>query len=299
VTADGSTVAAVQVEYRSGIDVAPVRNGVPGAFTELFPISAARAGQGIAWLGDDRLAHGMMQADAMQVFVTDVTSKSSRALTYGPSHQDPAVSRDGRTLVVVRDDGEHSNLWRLDPETGREQRLTEGQFDDSPVLSGDGAWVVYSSVADTFKLLKIPGTGGTPVELTQWRSWCLDVSADDRDVLCLVFAQSDESAVTMMVPLRGGEPRPIPGIPAVATTTRFGPDGRSINYLMSHEGADELWSLPANGGEARRLVRFEGKEIADFDWSPDGRRLAVVKYSRSGDVVLLKRALPANRNRTE
>jgi Tol biopolymer transport system component len=298
VTADGSTVAAVQVEYRSGIDVATVRDGVPGAFTELFPISAARAGQGIAWLGSDRLAHGMMQAEALQVFVTDVTSRSSRALTTGPSHQDLAVSRDGRSLVVVRDDGVRSNLWRVDPETGRGQRLTDGEFDASPVLSADGTWVVYTSAGDTFKLLKIPGTGGTPVELAQQRSWCVDISADNREALCRVFAPSGESE-RMMVPLAGGEPRPIPGIPAAARMARFGPDGRSIHYLISHEGADELWGFPAQGGPPRKLVRFEGKEVGDFAWSPDGRRLAVVKFSRSGDVVLLKRALAADRTRTE
>ncbi len=290
VTADGSTVAAVQVERRSGIDVAPVRDGVPGAFTELFPISAARAGfGGIAWLAGDRLAHGMMQGDVQQVFATDLTSRSSRALTAGASHHDPAVSRDGRALVVVRDDGDRSNLWRLDPETGRGQRLTEGQFDTSQVLSADGSWVVYSSSRETIKLLKIPGGGGTPVELSQRPSFCLDVSADGRDALCFVFGPSGDPE-GVLIPLAGGEARSIPGIPAATRLARFGPEGRSITYLVSREGADELWSLPAQGGEPRRLVRFEGKEIADFAWSPDGSHLAVVKTSRSGDVVLLKRA---------
>ncbi|HET6372287.1 MAG TPA: protein kinase, partial [Candidatus Polarisedimenticolia bacterium] len=104
-TSDGSTVAAVQEERRFGIEVARVRDGAPEAFTEVFPISASRAGSGgIAWLDGNRLAHGMMQADAQQIFVTDVTTKSSRALTTGPSHRTPAVSRNGRAMVVARDD---------------------------------------------------------------------------------------------------------------------------------------------------------------------------------------------------
>jgi Tol biopolymer transport system component len=88
--------------------------------------------------------------------------------------------------------------------------------------------------------------------------------------------------------MEGGAPRPIPGVPAAARMMQFDPDGSSIDYLVSHEDDYELWSLPAKGGEARRLVRFEGKEISDFAWSPGGRWLAVVKNSRSGDVVLLK-----------
>jgi len=67
---------------------------------------------------------------------------------------------------------------------------------------------------------------------------------------------------------------------------------RSITYLVPREGADELWSLPAAGGEPCRLARFEGKEISNFAWSPDGTRLAIVTFTRSGDVVLLKRGTP-------
>ena len=290
VTADGSTVAAVQEEWRSGIDVAPVRDGMPGEFTELFPISASRPGfAGIAWIAGDRLAHSMMQADVQQVFVTDLSTRASRALTAGPSHHDPGVSRDGRAMVVVRDEGDGSNLWRLDPETGRVQRLTDGKFDLLPILDADGSWVVYASAMETIKLLKIPGTGGTPVEMTKRPAACAGISADNRDALCLVFGPSGEPE-SAFIPLSGGEPRPIPGLPAAVKLVRFGPDGRSISYLISREGADELWSLPAPGGAPRRLVRFEGKEIAEFAWSADGAHLAVVKVSRSGDVVLLKRS---------
>ena len=297
VTADGSTVAAVQVENRSGIDVAPVRDGVPGAFTELFPISAMRAGfGGIAWLAGDRLAHGILQGDVQQVFVTDVTSMSSRPLTTGASHHDPAVSGNGRVMVVARDDGDRSNLWRVDPETGREQRLTQGQIDLSEVLNADGSWIVYTSTTETIKLLKIPGTGGQSVEMIQRPAVCTGISADGREALCLVFGAAGEPE-GMLIPMTGGEPRRIPGLPATAKLVRFGPDGRSITYLISHEGADELWSLPPQGGKPRRLVRFEGKEISDFAWSPDGARIAVVKVSQSGDVVLLKRGSQTSEQR--
>ena len=231
----------------------------------------------------------LLQVDLLQVFVTDVTSKSSRVLTTGPSHHNPAVSRDGRAMVVNRDEGAHTNLWRLDPETGREQRLTEGEFDTSAALTSDGAWVLYASAQDVFKLLKIPGTGGAPVEVSQRPAYCPGVSADDRDALCLVFDPSGNPE-GMLIPLTGGPPRPAPGIPADAAMARFGPDGRSITYLVSRQGADELWSLTPQGDKPRRLIRFEGKEIRDFAWSPDGTQLAVVKMSRSGDVVLLKRS---------
>jgi dipeptidyl aminopeptidase/acylaminoacyl peptidase len=59
---------------------------------------------------------------------------------------------------------------------------------------------------------------------------------------------------------------------------RWSPDGRSIAFLSDRGGEDaatQLWLLPAHGGEATRLTDFpEGVE--DFDWSPDGGRLALI-----------------------
>ena len=37
----------------------------------------------------------------------------------------------------------------------------------------------------------------------------------------------------------------------------------------------QVWIMPADGGEAEALTEFPGG-VADFDWSPDSARLAVI-----------------------
>jgi Tol biopolymer transport system component len=288
-TADGATIAAVQVEVRSGIDLAPIQNGAVGPFKELFPISPSRAGlTGLAWLAPDQLAHTQLQAEREQIHVTNVATGTSRALTSGDPHGQPRVSRDGRTLIVARSEGDHSRLWQLDPATGREQRLTGGKLDTGQVVAPDGSYVVYTAMAKTVQLIKMPVGGGTPVELMNRPSFCLDVSPDGRDLVCLRLSPSGQPE-TILLAAAGGEPRPIPGLPAGAHAVKFGQDGRSLVYLVSHEGADELWRFPLAQGTPSRMARLEGQSIEDFALSPDGSRLAIVKVSRSGDVVLLKR----------
>jgi len=290
VTADGATVTTLQIEVRSGIAVASAKDGVPGSFEEIFPVSAARAGdEGLAWLGPDRLIHTMVQSDQMQVFVTDVTTKSTRALSSGIHHRNPSASRDGRTIVVTGDEGTTSNLWRLDPGSGRAERLTEGVFNGFPTVTPDGSWVVYASIQEAIKLWKVPTAGGSPVEVAPVAASCDDISAVTGEALCWVYDLSAGSSTPSIIPLEGGEPRAVAGLPRDASEVKFGPDGRSIDYVISGEGAYEIWRIPAGGGEPRRLARFPGEEIGDFAWSPDGRRLAVEKRARSGDVVLLKR----------
>jgi len=63
------------------------------------------------------------------------------------------------------------------------------------------------------------------------------------------------------------------------STPRWSADGRQLAFLSSRTDACEkpqLWLLPlAAGGEAVRLTEFQ-RDIADFAWSPDGKRLVLV-----------------------
>jgi dipeptidyl aminopeptidase/acylaminoacyl peptidase len=61
---------------------------------------------------------------------------------------------------------------------------------------------------------------------------------------------------------------------------QWSPDGRSIAFL-SDRGSDDallqVWLLPAQGGEARRLTDFAGG-VEDYAWAPDGAHLAVIAW---------------------
>lgn len=85
------------------------------------------------------------------------------------------------------------------------------------------------------------------------------------------------------------------------TSPRWSPDGTTIAFLSDRaavlqaggggakpgkpeapkEGGTQVWLLPfANGGEARQLTDLP-KDVEGLDWSPDGKRLAVVSTSDS------------------
>ena len=86
-------------------------------------------------------------------------------------------------------------------------------------------------------------------------------------------------------------------------TARFSPDGRTLAFLSdrgalvdpdSERGEDrprkpargegneatQLYLLPLDGGEARRLTDLP-RDVEAFEWSPDGSRLVVVTASRA------------------
>jgi dipeptidyl aminopeptidase/acylaminoacyl peptidase len=58
----------------------------------------------------------------------------------------------------------------------------------------------------------------------------------------------------------------------------YSPDGKWIAFLSDRGDEDakiQVWLMPADGGEAEPLTEFRGG-VSDFQWAPDGARLAVI-----------------------
>jgi len=61
------------------------------------------------------------------------------------------------------------------------------------------------------------------------------------------------------------------------THARFSPDGAYIAFLSSRGDArenDQLWLLNRKGGDAQKVTETKG-DVADFAWSPDGKKLVL------------------------
>jgi Tol biopolymer transport system component len=68
---------------------------------------------------------------------------------------------------------------------------------------------------------------------------------------------------------------------------RWTPDGRGFAYLDPNESAN-IWIQPIDGGPARPLTHFTDHQLTNFAWSPDGKRLALVRATVLSDLVLIK-----------
>lgn len=56
---------------------------------------------------------------------------------------------------------------------------------------------------------------------------------------------------------------------------RWSPDGSQIFFTSSREGTSQVYSIPTNGGEARKLTSFPEGAIGEVRLSPDGSKLAL------------------------
>ena len=65
-------------------------------------------------------------------------------------------------------------------------------------------------------------------------------------------------------------------------------DGRAVTYVEDRGGVSNIWAQPLDGGTREKLTDFPSDQILAFDWSHDGRRLAVVRGAQTSDVVLFQ-----------
>ena len=69
------------------------------------------------------------------------------------------------------------------------------------------------------------------------------------------------------------------------TRPRWRPDGQVLAFLSDRDrdGILQVYTIPVDGGEARRLTQAKGG-ISDLAWSPDGSRIAYVALEAESEV---------------
>ena len=68
---------------------------------------------------------------------------------------------------------------------------------------------------------------------------------------------------------------------------RWAPAGDAIEYALTRNGVSNIWQQKLTGGPPKQITNFESGLIFNFDWSHDGRQLAMTRGSESSDVILI------------
>jgi len=93
-----------------------------------------------------------------------------------------------------------------------------------------------------------------------------------------------------IIPIAGGEPVKsfdIPPTVAFLSLVRWTPDGRALAYIDNREGVANILALPLDGSKPSRLTDFTTERIFWFDWSRNGKQLALTRGTITSDVVLI------------
>jgi Tol biopolymer transport system component len=252
----------------------------------------------LAWTPDGRIVYASEEGSAATIAVMNADGSRPRQLlgerTGEGYPSGVAVSPDGRHVVYSSDAGGTRHLWRMKIDGGDAVQLTRGGGESQPAYSPDGRWIVFTRLEtpDTGRptVWKISADGGEPVRLTDAFSLSPAVSPDGKWVACF-YSESVASPVAKIavLPLDGGAPVRLLQTPIQnGLAVRWTRDGRHVTWAENHGATSRILTEPVEGGAARALAEFGAEQVFGFDWSPDGRRLAVVRGIWAMDAVVLK-----------
>ncbi len=244
---------------------------------------------------EGRMVHSVFDGKHINLWLQDASG--ARQLTFEADNSKPTTSPDGRYIVFCSTRAGAMNLWRINSDGTQPLQLTNGAYEDLPSVSADSQWIIYRTGRE---VRKVSINGGPPHTLfarevqgpslspdgtllaffvnehPESQQWHLEIYDLRSSSIVKRFALPDSTS-----PFNGMVLTP-------DNRLRWTPDGKSLAYVSSSEGASNIWIQPLDGGQFRKLTDFKEAEITSFAWSDDGREIVLVRDTRAFVPVLVR-----------
>ena len=288
VAPDGERFLTVQVHHFANIWVAPTNN-TSLAKQISFGVGAYDGSEGVSWTPDGKIVYVSNVSGTRKIWMMDANGENPSQMSHGPGEDlHPSVSLNGQHTVYDSDRAGTRNIWCMDMGQGTPRRITYGDREEDPRISPDGRWVVYTSIqSGKVTLWKTPINGGEPAQLTRQHSEFAVISPDGRHIAS--YLQNEQTSSLIKIALfrfDGGNPLRVFDIePSAERLVRWSVEGNALTYVRTRDGVSTLLSQPISGGSAQVVADFKRDRIFSFEWSPDGKQLAVSRGVVQYDVV--------------
>ena len=298
-SADGKSLVSIQQQRSDSVFLQPVMG--KGAFAAVPGIPNQAEVRGVGWDAHGDLlittANSILHLSADGVRQITLLSMpagrifSSSICARGGPILFSAVGREGKTT---------NNIWRVNADGTHPKQLTTAKDDLRPVCSPDGNSFYYMDNA-AGRIMKMSTEGGAPevvkasavtsgfmtgaVNSSPEGKWIPEVetstdpatqASTHRIVLLDANANSEKPA------------KYLDARPDISNAIAFAPDGKAVAYSVVENGVGNIWAQPLDGSKGHWLTTFTSEQIQSFQFSPDGKSLAVVRHHIISDVVLLR-----------
>lgn len=216
------------------------------------------------------------------------SGEGSRLTALGSRVTSMAWSPDGRHIAFISDRHGSRDLWLVTVPEGRVRQLTSDErFDGFPSWSPDSRTVYFQRMDEWWVdhvILAISVDGGTPRLVTEDRGF-FDYTYGSRfgqpavspDGQQIMFPSFRGGWINQwVVPVAGGDARPVSVTEADQDHAAWSPDGHRIVFTSNHDGTIRLNLVASEGGDPEVLFDPGMGFIRNPSWSPDGSWVAFV-----------------------
>ena len=301
ISADGRTLATVQEKRQRTLYFLPSSGTPKGSLKPAVPPDKDLLD--FAWAGQDEL----LIDDGAKLVRAALDGSNRRIILEDPHaiifHAHACL---GGKYIVFSWGGhvEGQNVWRVNGDGSNLTQLTHGRMAGDAVCSPDGRWVYFrNNRGPTIERVSIDG--GTPelvpasVVPGALNGGGFAISADGK-VLAFSLTRVDPlksqiALASLGEKAEGSATRFLDADSRIAAgSPEFTPDGRAVVYAIVENGVANLWLQPIDGAPGRQISNFTSDLCYSYHYSPDGKKLGMLRLHSDSDVVLLSDRRSAN-----
>ena len=243
----------------------------------------------IVWTKENKIIFISKMSGSNNVWMMNSDGSDMKQLSFANDNcQEIVVSPDGRYIVFVSNRTGKFHIWRMDADGKNPTQLVDGFGEQSPSISPDGKWVYYNSV-DRWNVWKISIEGGNAVKVTDETCTHPKVSPDGKMFDC--YQQNNLNKQQLAI-YRVEDGKLIKSFDLISdklssANLLWTSDSRAADYAASTIGVGNIWRQPLDGSKPQQMTRFKSELIYGFDWSPDGKQLALTRGHWEDNIVLM------------
>jgi len=114
------------------------------------------------------------------------------------------------------------------------------------------------------------------------------ISSDGKQIACFYFEDQNSPARLAILRAQGGQPvKTFPLAAQAGINLSWTSDGSAIVYVVTSVGVSNLWAQQVDSSPPKQLTNFTSDRIFWFDFSRDGKQVALSRGAQTSDVVLI------------
>jgi dipeptidyl aminopeptidase/acylaminoacyl peptidase len=264
-----------------------------GGFPVRIPLDLGGAGHFLAsqlpdFTSDgDWIAYISTKSGSQEIWLWSTEDSREIQLTHlGARINSFQCSPDGAWIAFAGDRYGNYDIYKVTIPDGRTERLTSGErYEVYPSWTPDSRKILYVELDEAWKdhsIFEIDGSGenrravGRDKDFFDYQAGgTFGYPAVSPDGKGLLFRSQRSGWINYwLVPMTGGEPKPLHSEAADQSHARWAPDGSTIAFISNYNGTHKLRLASPDGKSARTLVDPGTGVVGNPEWAPDGRSIS-------------------------
>lgn len=287
-TKGGKTLTTTKESFQSGIWIADTQNFDFRAIT-----SQSIQVDSVVWISDTQLSYQSVENFEERIWTINDDGSETQTITDGKDGIGLAqnISKDSNSITYSSSRTGIDQIWKIGLDGKNRTQIAEHpqmRMYSSQILSDGKTLIFLGTVTGKGWALHKQNADGQIIQLTETDNdpseW--GITKDEKLLFFQAIDGKTKKQRTFIKNLETGEI--VKTFDFQAEMIKWSADEKGLVYIKNSVESSELVFQPLHSEEPKTLYGLRGERIMSFDFSPDGKKIAIVRGRYVSDGFMIK-----------